>query len=140
MKTREQLLKEAHILKKELSEIEGQLSTVEIRRMQKIAGILNEDVEYNEGFKVDKTDPNRVVGRITTVPQLKTKLLDLAKEVTFLQKDKTYKADGPELAQLGMLLDNIMNIIGKPESIVSALKKANQAFMASKIDLTKKDI
>ena len=140
MKTREQLLKEAHILKQELAEIEGQLSTVEIRRMQKIAGILNEDVEYNEAVNLSKHNTPNMVGKINNLPQLKAKLLSLAKSIDGMKQNKNYKADGPELAQLGMLLDNIMDIIGKPESIVNALKKANQAFTASKIDLTKKDI
>ena len=111
----------------------------EAKLMQLKAGLITED-EYHEAVDLSKNDTPNMVGKITSLPQLKSKLMSLAKAVDTMKLNKNYKADGPELTQLGMLLDNIMDVIGKPESIANALRKANQAFTASKINLDKEDI
>lgn len=43
MKTRQELLREASILKQKLARVEKQINLTEVKRMQKIAGILKED-------------------------------------------------------------------------------------------------
>ena len=47
MKTHKQLLKEASILKQKLVQVENRIALTETRRMQKIAGILKEDLDIS---------------------------------------------------------------------------------------------
>lgn len=47
MKTKQQLLKEASLLKQELARVNRQINLTEVRRMQQLAGILKENVDQD---------------------------------------------------------------------------------------------
>ena len=55
MKTRQELLKEASILKQKLVQVENRIALTETRRMQKLAGILKEDLADGEDNAVVNT-------------------------------------------------------------------------------------
>lgn len=55
MKTRQELLKEASILKQKLVQVENRIALTETRRMQKLAGILKEDLAEDEDSAVGNT-------------------------------------------------------------------------------------